>query len=37
MFLALSATAPQFSQKYARVSFGTGICFFSVIAVTPYF
>jgi hypothetical protein len=36
ILLASSATAPQFAQVYARVSFGTGMCFFSVIAATLY-
>jgi hypothetical protein len=31
MLLASSATAPQFAQKNAGVSFGTGTCFFSDI------
>ena len=37
MLLAFSATAPQFEQKYARVSFGTVTCFFQSFLYSLFF
>jgi hypothetical protein len=37
ILLASNATAPQFAQIYARVSFGTGTCFISFIAANSLF